>query len=80
MGEIEEHIADLIQKNPRTVRRYLKLAAIKNDDLADAVHNGSINYLDALEIGENDLEEDDITTLLGHLKNHPKPTRAFKQF
>lgn len=79
-GVIEDHIANLIQKNPRTVRRYLKLAAIKNEDLADAVHNGSINYLDALEIGENDLEADDITALLGHLQVHPKPTRAFKQF
>jgi hypothetical protein len=79
-GDIDNYIAGLLQKHPRTVRRYLKLAAIKNKDVADAVHNGSINYLDALEIGDNDLEEDDITALLGHLRNHPKPTRAFKQF
>jgi ParB-like chromosome segregation protein Spo0J len=78
--EIDDHIAGLLQKHPRTVRRYLKLATIINEDLADAVHNGSINYLDALEIGENDLDEDDITALLVHLKKHPKPTRAFKQF
>lgn len=79
-GEIEAYLANLIQKDARTVRRYLKLASIENDDIREAVHIGSINYLDALEIGKNDLEQNDISALLGHLKSHPKATRAFKRF
>jgi Predicted transcriptional regulators len=79
-GEINDHIANLLHKGDKTVSRYLKLASIKNKDIKEAVHNGSINYLDALEIGEKDFEEGDITALLGHLKVHPKSTRAFKQF
>ena len=33
---------------------------IKNKDIEEAVHNGSIKYLDALEIGEKGFEEGDI--------------------
>jgi DNA repair photolyase len=79
-GEIDKYIAELIHKDDRTVRRYLKLASIKNKDIVKAVRDGSINYLDALVIGNKDFKEGDISALLGHLKVHPKSTRAFKQF
>ena len=79
-GEIDNNIANILHKDNRTVRRYLKLASINDPDIVKAVRNGSINYLDALVIGEKDFKEGDIAVLLGHLKIYPKPTREFKQF
>ncbi len=38
LGEIEDHLANLIQKDARTVRRYLKLTSIENKDIIEAVH------------------------------------------
>jgi len=82
-AQIEEYLASLIQKDARTVRRYLKLATILNPDVIKALHIGFISPTDALEIGKKDFIKDDalsITTLLRHLRTHPKTTREFKWF
>ena len=81
-GDIDNHIANLIQKDPRTVRRYLKLATIKNKDIQKAVHSGNISPTMALEIGKTDLVKDDpdnISALLNYLDAHPKTTRQFEK-
>ena len=81
-GDIDNHIANLIQKDPRTVRRYLKLATIINKDIQKAVHSGNISPTMALEIGKTDLVKDDpdnISALLNYLDAHPKTTRQFEK-
>lgn len=84
-GQIEAHLAGLIHKDPRTVRRYLKLASIndKDKDIKEAVHTGFITPTTALEMDKKDLLKDDsenICTLLNHLNTHPKTTREFENF
>jgi ParB/RepB/Spo0J family partition protein len=79
-GQIEKHLAELIQKDARTVRRYLKLSSLKNEDITEAVHTGFITPTTALDIGKKDLDEDDIAALLVHIKKFPKTTRSFLRF
>ncbi len=79
-GDIEKHIANLIQKDDRTVRRYLKLASIQDDKIKEAVHTGDITPTTALDIGNKSLDEDDIAAILLHIKKFPKTTRTFVNF
>ena len=79
-GEVEAHLAALIQKDARTVRRYLRLAYITNIDIVTAVHTGEISPTTALDMGKKDLDEDEISALLEHLKRFPKSTRSFVRF
>jgi ParB/RepB/Spo0J family partition protein len=79
-GQIEKHLAELIQKDARTVRRYLKLSSTENRDIIEAVHTGDITPTTALDIGKRDLDEDEIAAILLHIKKYPKTTRSFIQF
>ena len=79
-GQIEKHLAELIQKDSRTIRRYLKLSSIKNKDITEAVHTGDITPTTALDLGKKELNEDDIAALLLHINKFPKTTRTFVQF
>ena len=79
-GQIDEHLAELIQKDARTVRRYLKLASLDNEPLTKAVHTSEISPTLALDLGKRDLEADEIESLLDHIKVHPKTTRTFERF
>jgi hypothetical protein len=79
-GQIEKHLAKLIQKDARTVRRYLKLSSLKNEDITEAVHIGFITPTTALDIGKKDLDKDDIAALLVHIKKFPKTARSFVRF
>ena len=79
-GEIEEHLSTLIERDTRTVRRYLKLASIENSDVIEAIHLGNISPTDALEIVKKELGEDDIAALLAHIEKCPKTTRSFARF
>ena len=65
-GEIEDHLANLIQKDARTVRRYLKLTSIKNKDIIEAVHDGYITPTTALDFGKKDHDKDEIAAMLPH--------------
>ncbi|BBO89686.1 ParB/RepB/Spo0J family partition protein [Desulfosarcina ovata] len=81
-GDIDDYIASLIQKDKRTVRRYLKLASIQDEKIKAAVHSGNISPTMALEIGKKDLVKDDpinISALLDYLGAHPKTTRQFEK-
>jgi len=79
-GQIDEHLAELIQKDTRTVRRYLKLSSLDNEPLTKAVHTREISPTLALDLGKRDLGADEIESLLDHIKTHPKTTRTFERF
>ena len=79
-GQIDEHLAELIHKDTRTVRRYLKLSSIVNETLTKALHTSEISPTMALDLGKRDLESDEIESLLDHIKAHPKTTRTFERF
>ena len=79
-GQIEKHLAEMIQKDARTVRRYLKLSSTENRDIIEAVHAGNITPTTALDIGNKDLDEGEIAAILLHIKKFPKTTRSFVQF
>ena len=79
-GDIEKLLGGMIQKDTRTVRRYLKLASINSEGIKKAIHEGVIQPTTALDLGSKELDEKEITALLEHLKKNPKTTREFRQF
>ena len=80
MGEIEEHLANLIKKDPMTIRRYLKLLSIEDEDILRAVHTGDITATTALDLSRRKLNKSETAALLAHIKKFPKRPCSYTGF
>lgn len=76
-GEIEAHLAAMINKDGRTVRRYLALSSIKSQGIRRDLHNGTIDASIGTVFTREGLKEKDRDALHRIYRNSPMPFRSF---
>jgi len=79
-SDIENHLASLIKKDARTVRRYLRLSTIQNEDIRKDIHNGKMDITTAMVFTKEDLMRGEKQILCNYYRNRPMPSRKFESF
>lgn len=74
-GEIERCLATITNKEPRTIRRFLQVSRIENQDIRKDIHKGSIDFSIATIFARKEFSEDDRAALHLFFKRHPMPLR-----
>jgi DNA polymerase III sliding clamp (beta) subunit (PCNA family)/ParB-like chromosome segregation protein Spo0J len=76
-GEIEAHLAAMINKDGRTVRRYLALSAIKNEGIRRDLHTGRLDASIGIVFTREGLKDKDREALHRIYRISPMPFRSF---
>ena len=76
--EIDDHLGKLVKKDPRTIRRYLKVGSIQNQDIVNAIHAGQLDITGAGLFARKEFSEEDRTALYAYYKRKPMPSRALE--
>jgi len=79
-SDIENHLASLIKKDARTVRRYLRVSTIQNEDIRKDIHNGKIDITTAMVFTREDLMRGEKQILCNYYRNRSMPSRKFESF
>jgi hypothetical protein len=67
----------LVNKDVRTVRRYLRVGCIEHEKIRKAVHEGKIDITIAENFVNKSLSEDEKGALYQYFSSAPKPSREF---
>ncbi len=78
-GETTRHLETITNKDRLTIGRFLRIGAIKNQEIRKDIHQGIIDFSVAAIFAREDLSEDDRAALHSFFKKEedPMPLRAF---
>jgi len=76
-GEIEKQLAEIIRKEERTVRRYLRISTITNEAIRKDLHNGKIDISIAGVLVREGFAEEDRGALHRFYNDNPMAFRPF---
>ncbi|MFC1788365.1 DUF1848 family protein [Thermodesulfobacteriota bacterium] len=79
-SDIEKDLVKLTRKGARTVRRYLRLSTIQNEEIRKEIHNGNLDITTADLFAKKEFDGEDRAALHQFYKKHPMSSREFEQF